>query len=525
MKYNEEEIKDSHRRYFFITTIVVFLISFSIFSYYEYSNRLKAIERLRKSEMQVVSITDSSLTNDLKLITSDLRYLHNAFENNLSENIDYDEIANNWLEFSRQRKIYDQIRYISVNGYEKIRINNDSEKGCNLVPPENLQNKSDRYYFNSSIQLEKDSIYLSPMDLNIENGVVEVPYKPMLRLLMPVYKNGEVKGVIVLNYLVSELLNNLSVVAKSSLGNISLLNSNGFYLYSDNPEKNWGFMFDKDSDNFKFDFPNVWERLKNGEEEILNSSGYFFSHKVELANMFDINDFNEVSIADSYWLVVSIIPRNSTNDYYFYDNFFDLLLDIISRNYVVYLLLLLASIAIGVLVFINDRYHTRLRNYSRYDSLTSIFNRGYGMSLINKSFAINKNFPISLCYIDINGLKQVNDNLGHNLGSELIISVTSLISESINKEDYVIRLGGDEIIIVFLSKTKEKADAIWNKIYGKYNKVNETENRPYIISVSHGIEQFNFEDNTDPDVAINIVDEIMYEEKQRIKKNISSFLR
>ncbi|MBK5200973.1 MAG: GGDEF domain-containing protein [Spirochaetaceae bacterium] len=527
MNYSEEEIKDSRRRYFFVTAIVIFVIFISIFSYFEYSGRVESIEKLKQSEIQVVKITDISVTNDLKLIKSDLRYLQNAFKSNLLDNIDYDKIANNWLEFSKQRKLYDQIRYITVDGDEKIRINKSSEKVFSIVADKDLQNKADRYYFTKSILLKEGDIYISPLDLNIENNDIEVPYKPMLRLVMPIYKNGKVEGVVALNYLASELLKDLRIVSKSSVGSVSLLNSDGYYLSSDNPSKDWGFMFNKVNDNFKVEFPDAWSRINNGEEEVLNKSGYFFAHKVDLSTILDIRESDEVNSDNIYWIVISVIPRDVANEYYFYNNSFDLMLDIIGKNYVIYLVLFLVSLFIGFLVFINDRYHTRIRNYSRYDSLTNTFNRGYGMHLISKVFSIDnkKDYPITLCYLDINGLKQVNDNLGHNMGSELIISVTQSIKKTVSKDDYVIRLGGDEIIIVFKSKTKEEAEVVWNKIYAKYNEVNETESRPYIISVSHGIAQFDMDDINDPDVAINIVDELMYEEKQRIKENLLTVLR
>ncbi len=527
MNYSEDGLKDYHRRYFFVTAIVIFLISVSIFSYYEFNQRSSDIEDLRQSEIQVVNITDITLTNDLKLVTSDLQYLHNAFKESLINNKDYDSIASNWLEFSKQRKLYDQIRYISFDGDEQIRINKNPDASYTIVAKEDLQNKADRYYFSSSLLLDDGEIYLSPLDLNVENGVVEIPYKPMLRLLMPVFDGENISGVIVLNYLAGDLLNSLRTISKGSVGNVSLLNSDGYYLSSENSSKEWGFMFDKVNETYKVDFPDAWERMVKGEEEILNSSGYFFSHQVNISSIFETGIDAKINGDDHYWVVVSIIPRDSANDYYFYDNSFDLLLDIITKNYLMYILLFILSVVIGFFVFLNNRYHTRIKNFSRYDSLTSIYNRGYGMNLIGKLFNPDnrKGFPVSLCYLDINGLKQVNDNLGHHKGSELIISVASVIRKTIGKDDYVIRLGGDELIIVFKSKTRDEAELVWSDIIKQYREINESEKRPYIISVSHGIAQFERESDINTDEAINIVDELMYEEKQRIKKDLKSVLR
>ena len=49
-----------------------------------------------------------------------------------------------------------------------------------------LQNKKDRYYFQDTMTLEKGQIFISKLDLNMENGVLEQPIKPMLRLGTPV---------------------------------------------------------------------------------------------------------------------------------------------------------------------------------------------------------------------------------------------------------------------------------------------------------------------------------------------------
>lgn len=53
-----------------------------------------------------------------------------------------------------------------------------------------LQYKGNRYYFKDSIGLEKDQIFVSALDLNVENGKVEIPHKPMIRFATPVFDNA-----------------------------------------------------------------------------------------------------------------------------------------------------------------------------------------------------------------------------------------------------------------------------------------------------------------------------------------------
>ena len=116
------------------------------------------------------------LGREFGMILSDLLYLNRAYQRALLETDDYGNIAENWTVFSTQRGIYDQIRFIDTNGNEKIRINY-GEQGGYVVPLQELQNKKDRYYFTETIQLNEGSVYVSPLDLNIEQGNVEIPYK------------------------------------------------------------------------------------------------------------------------------------------------------------------------------------------------------------------------------------------------------------------------------------------------------------------------------------------------------------
>lgn len=86
-----------------------------------------------------------------------------------------------------------------------------------------------------------------------------------------------------------------------------------------------------------------------------------------------------------------------------------------------------------------------------YDGLTKVYNRRSGIPKLSKMLdGIDSiNVTMSLCYVDIDGLKQVNDALGHKYGDDLILTVIGVIKRLIREDDFVIRLGGDEFLIVF----------------------------------------------------------------------------
>lgn len=124
-----------------------------------------------------------------------------------------------------------------------------------------------------------------------------------------------------------------------------------------------------------------------------------------------------------------------------------------------------------------------------YDGLTKVYNRRSGIPKLSKMLdGIDSiNVTMSLCYVDIDGLKQVNDALGHKYGDDLILTVIGVIKRLIREDDFVIRLGEDEFLIVFKNADINVAKNIWNRISEAYCEINKSLEKPYIISVSHGI--------------------------------------
>ena len=202
--------------------------------------------------------------------TCHINYLNYTCSDNLYTKKNLDEIGENWIEFSNQRGIYDQIRFLDKSGDEIIRVNYENNKAY-LVDKSRLQNKKDRYYFKETELLKTSDIYVSPLDLNIENEKIEIPYKPMIRFSTPVYDEyNDFQGVIILNYLADSILKIFKELSQNSQGDISLLNSNSFWLSSKDKNNEWGFMFDSmNKKRFQSDYPEEWEIVKQGKNQII----------------------------------------------------------------------------------------------------------------------------------------------------------------------------------------------------------------------------------------------------------------
>ncbi len=239
----------------------------------------------------MVNLENEFLGREFSMLLSDLHYLHHAYKYDLLETNDYSKVTANWVEFSTQRHIYDQIRFIDANGDEKIRINYNVN-GAYSVVEKDLQNKKDRYYFTETVKLNQESVYVSPLDLNIEHNEIEIPYKPMIRLSTPVYdEQGNLKGIIVLNYLAEDMLKQFRELANNSQGEVILLNASGYRLSSLNPDNDWNFMFDEKKGNtFESEYPNEWVSILKNQGQKTTDKGLITSTPVVLSHRFNVGE-------------------------------------------------------------------------------------------------------------------------------------------------------------------------------------------------------------------------------------------
>ena len=94
---------------------------------------------------------------------------------------------------------------------------------------------------------------------------------------MPYYdSNGVLKGIVILNYLANDLLNQVEKVASTSNGNLFLLNADGYWIYdSKNPENNWSFMYeDKKDISFINKYKTEWETIQSKDSgNLINENG------------------------------------------------------------------------------------------------------------------------------------------------------------------------------------------------------------------------------------------------------------
>ena len=158
---------------------------------------------------------------------------------------------------------FNQLRWIDETGQERIRLQR-SEGLVTRMPLNTLQNKKDRYYFQQTMQLSYGQIFLSPIDLNVEQGNIEIPYRPTIRIAAPIIlPNSDRKGIFVINRDVQEVLNILDRLSRFT--RLYLVNLEGYWLTGPDPDRVWGFMFNKDY-KLASDSPQAWMAIEQSAD-------------------------------------------------------------------------------------------------------------------------------------------------------------------------------------------------------------------------------------------------------------------
>lgn len=173
------------------------------------------------------------------------------------------------------------------------------------------------------------------------------------------------------------------------------------------------------------------------------------------------------------------------------------------------------------------KYKAKLEVMALFDSLTGLPNRRLFFDRLNMILEHNlrHNGMFSLFYLDLDGLKIVNDTLGHEAGDEVLCIASQRLKYVTRKSDTVARIGGDEFaIIVDQIKSVEEAEIVVKKIVASFAEQIQLSTGNVSIGVSIGISLFPGDSN-DPDELIRLADNSMYTSKNLGKNTYTFFCR
>jgi diguanylate cyclase (GGDEF)-like protein/PAS domain S-box-containing protein len=167
------------------------------------------------------------------------------------------------------------------------------------------------------------------------------------------------------------------------------------------------------------------------------------------------------------------------------------------------------------------RLEKKLEKLAHFDVLTGCYARGYGLSLFERQMksAQRHKTSILLLYVDLDGLKYINDTFGHKEGDKVLKEAAKFFKSTLREIDIICRMGGDEFLLIFPDSSLNDVPLIKERITNKLKELNKNLNNPYKISFSIGLSCYNPSDPLSIEELIKIADENMYEDKKKKKRD------
>ena len=162
-----------------------------------------------------------------------------------------------------------------------------------------------------------------------------------------------------------------------------------------------------------------------------------------------------------------------------------------------------------------QRTQAALRNLSLTDPLTGLYNRRGLLTLADQQLktARRNKSSVSLIMADLDGLKRINDTLGHQEGDTAILEIAKILKETFRQSDILARLGGDEFAALLPDGSKKAAKALTDRLQQCLRELNKDQDRPYKLSISVGTVTLPADQLQSLEDLIAWADALMYEEK------------
>lgn len=171
-----------------------------------------------------------------------------------------------------------------------------------------------------------------------------------------------------------------------------------------------------------------------------------------------------------------------------------------------------------------------LKRYATIDDLTGFLNKRSGMLVLGNAFdrvegsiqGKPSDEALTVCFMDIDGLKTVNDTFGHEEGDRYIQTISKVLKASVNAKDTLFRYGGDEIVLVLSGCNRISAEAVASRIMKNLEIASAESGLPYIYHLSIGIAVHGEGLFDSPEAMLTAADHEMYEVKRLYKQTMKA---
>lgn len=170
-----------------------------------------------------------------------------------------------------------------------------------------------------------------------------------------------------------------------------------------------------------------------------------------------------------------------------------------------------------------QRAKREIEQISVTDELTGLSNRrGFHLQAAQAlAWNTRRKEACALAFIDIDGLKNINDNRGHDVGDAMIAEMATVLRATCRESDVIARLGGDEFCVLLLN-TVADSDSFSRRLQESIRQLNQAGNRPYQLSASVGIAHKSADASLSLDEMLQRADSAMYMQKHAKMKSEST---
>ncbi|TDT47598.1 signal transduction histidine kinase [Maribacter spongiicola] len=189
---------------FIILYVPLFVLTLFLYN----SQRAELIKNITERQIKANTMKKVSFEEQCQSFLRNTNYWASLkYPKNFDPLVEHSSFLRSYLELIEYITTYDQFRFIDLEGKEFFRaerVGNDS------IIISALQNKYHQPYVKAGLQLKRNQIYLSQISLNRENGEIEIPYKPVIRIVAPIFDNEQNQiGLVVINFKMKNVLDQM----------------------------------------------------------------------------------------------------------------------------------------------------------------------------------------------------------------------------------------------------------------------------------------------------------------------------
>jgi len=471
--------------------MVLFLLLAGTIYYFDSSNQIRMNQEFSRKMLEQANKTLKTWIDDqmvvLSMIVNDSRVIEACANPTDTEAVSR---ANDYLgSFHQRNRFYENIALSSnlspAFGFELTAVDGkrhtirsgvffaDSSRGASIGK------SNDEHPMAKALYSESKTNIVTHVYRSLIYG------NPAFILSLPVYKHGEFVGAahmaMPMTYFTDAFVNDVKM---GQTGYMFMADDKGLFI--SHPDKEF-ILSEKASKRYTL----VITRILDGE--------MYFGQRVDNVNKtysvmkFDFHGLNHIS----EWYLVFVQNEQE-----------------ILASSVRFIWLISAFLIIGFLLVIGVVYLStvKLLHIGFYDSLTGLYNRNYFEQESNR-IAAGRYDPVGFVSIDVDGLKVVNDTLGHGAGDALLVTVGKIIKRCFPPTEVTLRFGGDEFAVLMLQTDGAALENVCQRLYQRIDEYNKT-NVSVPVSVSVGWAVGNLGSGKSIHELMAEADKMMYVQKE-----------